>query len=410
MKGRFWPYFRLQLRRVARLLPSVLAIGAVLLLAVVAMGLSTADTRDREDGRLQVEIGVVGDLDSPYVQGLLYTLNHLDGARFSLRLVQMEEETARRRLVDGDLHSYLVIPAGFEEAVENASPFLITYVSSPTSTGLSNAVTDEIVHALSPLFTEGDGAILTLRRFARANGHLADAYLQMNETMQSYTSLVFSRSRLFAVEETGVRFGQSFERSVLAALSTFFLLIWGVAAAPLFAVKRGEIGRQLASDGLSAAGQIAAEYLAYLVPVFAGAAVALGGVMAWAGSSSPRLFHALFPDGASPADFAGRAALVCLCFSALHFLLYECTRGSVNGVLSLTFVSVAMGYVSGCFYAANYFPPAVERFGSVLPAGVAVRYLSGAMPEAAWHLLGFFILFFLLIVARRRAETAGDAL
>ncbi|MBQ3866700.1 MAG: hypothetical protein II776_07340, partial [Clostridia bacterium] len=93
MKGRFLPYLRLQTRRVARLFPAVLAIGAVLLLAVAAMGLSSADTRDREESRMQVEIGVVGDLDSPYVQTLLYTLNHLDGARFSLRLVQMEEET-----------------------------------------------------------------------------------------------------------------------------------------------------------------------------------------------------------------------------------------------------------------------------------------------------------------------------
>ena len=407
MKGRFLPYLRLQTRRVARLFPAVLAIGAVLLLAVAAMGLSSADTRDREESRMQVEIGVVGDLDSPYVQTLLYTLNHLDGARFSLRLVQMEEETARRRLVDGDLHSYLIIPEGFADAMENAAPFLITYVSSPTSTGLSNALMDEIVHSLSPLITEGDGALLALRRFARANGH---AYLQTNEAMQSYTSLVFSRSRLFAVEETGVRMGQGFERYLLSSLSAFFLLIWGVAAAPLFAARRGEIGRQLAAAGLSAAGQIAAEYAAYLLLVFAGAALALGGFAAGASLLAPGVWRTLFPDGAALFGYFARASLVALCFSALHFLIYECTRGSVAGLLAQTFVSVAMGYVCGCFYAANFFSPLIERVGQVLPAGAAIRFLSGDSPEQALLLSGYFALFLLLIFARRRAEMAGDTL
>ncbi|MBP5288458.1 MAG: ABC transporter permease, partial [Clostridia bacterium] len=371
----------------------------------VAAGNSYAD----EEGNAKLEIGVVGEIKEPYFDTMLFAVNNLSGSQIALKLTRMDEATAKRRLDAGEISSYVLVPDGFEDRMASKDPLPLTYVLAPTSSGVSTGIANEIIGGASRILLEGQNTMIGLRRYARANMPGVSITEFNNDVTNQFVTLLFSRENLFQTEEAGVLAGKGFIPYLLMSLSTFFVLIWGVSSAPLFSSRKTETGKLLIASGLGTVRQIAAEYLSYLALTLVG--VFFAALIAGFGMNlvAPDLFHLLFADGEAIARFLLRTAVICVVFSALQFMLYELARGTVAALLLQTLVAVFLGYVSGCFYSSHFFPRALQRFSAFLPTGAAIQYLTGTRPLFGLVLAGYFVLFILVIIWKRRADLAGDA-
>ena len=410
MKGRFWPYLGLQFKRAAHFLPYILGIGVLLLAAVGAYAAFAGSNYDSDDSRSVVEIGLVGEIKEPYFDAMLYTVNHLDDLSMSLYINRMDEKTAFDKLNSGQISAVVLVPEGFEDRMNTDDPLPLTYVVSPTSTGLWDVLTDEIIHTTASLLCEGQNVIIGMRRYGKVALPGSDRFQKSTEMVEDFVRIVLRRSNLFEVRETGIVAGQNFVAYLMSSLSAFYLLVWGVACAPFFSARRNEIHKILSSAGLGPAGQLAAEYLAYffLLLVGTGVSALLAGVVLRV--VLPDFLPMLLSDFSAAAVYFLRLTLVAAVFAALHFLLYELSRSTVAAILTQTLAAIAMGYVSGCFYSAEYFPAALQRVGSLLPPGAAMRFLAASDGRSLLVLSGYFVLFAALMLVKRRREMAGDAL
>jgi ABC-type multidrug transport system permease subunit len=107
----------------------------------------------------------------------------------------------------------------------------------------------------------------------------------------------------------------------------------------------------------------------------------------------------------SPAALLRALALLVLSIGAMQFFLYELVPSALGGALAQFLCAAAQGYVCGCFYPYTFFPEALQHLGAALPAGTALRYLSGVLRGAGGY-AGALLLWALAFLALSAAVRA----
>ena len=405
---RFGLYMLLSLKRCLRLLPSVLVLSLLLLGATMLIGSAAVEAGYDSEEKKKEQVGVVGDFDNAYLRLGLYALEHLDSSRYSIEIVRCESEReAARSLQSGNLHAYIVVPDGFAEALYEGQTLPITYVATEGAVGIGAMLIDEMVDAVSTMVTQTENDIYGVQNYLREAGH-PQPYEAGDRLAEEYLGLILAREELYDLKLVGVSRGLSFGEYYLCALTALFLLLWGVACAPVFSNAHMPLKRTLRSSGLTAPAQVLAEFAAYAV-LMAVSLVCIGAVACAA-------LALLFPNGLSLLETDADALRVCLtaalvpavCLCGLQQLLYELSRGAVSAMLMQFVTAVAMGYVCGCFYPLWALPEAVQKLGSALPAGVTMEFLGGVLTgestlAALAKLAGYLAVFLLLTCLMRNA-------
>ena len=369
-------YLRLQGKRVFRLLPAILLIGALFLGTVLLVGRSffLSDASGAE--KKAVRLGVVGSLDDPMLSTAVATLQNLDTSRFAITLETMSEEEAASALRRGELQAYILIPDGFYDAVNYyRNDVQITYVSTAGAVGIGTVMINEIAEAVGALLLESENAVYGMQSYASerfgdrfTDGEIGDLGFRMS---LRYASAIFRRESMYEVHETGLTNSLTFRGYYVCALLLLFLLLIAVPFSPLHTDRDDSLFRLLRVRGISCFAQVMAEYLAFAVTVVLLTVPVLflsGALLQTAGFSIPEFsaspissMLSLFP-ACIPAVFT-----VC----AMQFLLYELFTGAVSGILVQVLAALTAAYISGCFYPISYFPKTMQFLSDLLPAGTA---------------------------------------
>ena len=409
MGARFCSYLRAQLKRAMSLLPPVLAAGALLLAAVFLFFFAAGRDHAGDASAKRLRLGVAGDLESSQMLRLgVYALENFDVTRYSLELVKAGEAECARRMRAGDLNAYVVIPDGFEEALYRGETRPLRYVSTEGATLVGAVLIDEVVRAISDLLLETENAVYGAQRYLADNAPDVNPYAAGDRLSEEFFSLLLARDGLFETEIVGVGSGLDFTSYYLCAVTLLFLMLWGVAASPLFARNNGGPRRMLYARGFGAARQTLAEYAAYMALLLAGLAciAAVAGALL---SLLPELGEALGVEAGTLRDYLLRAVAVAFVFGAMQLLLSELSGGALGGMLLQFLVAGGMAYVCGCFYPSAFFPAAMQRLGAVLPAGLGFRWLSAPDLTGGLCLAGYLAVFLLLLVWRRSRGLKGGA-
>ncbi len=407
MRSRFFPYLRLNLKRAARFLPYVFGVGLLLFAVAAAFALSAADTHESGDAGERVSIGVVGNFEDPYISLVYFTLENVDNARFSLRLVPCESEEEALGLVrEGKMRAALLIPQDFTAEITEGRHKPIRYVTAGAD-GIGSALAGELVRTFSRLVLDGENSVYGIQAYVRERFPSLSPSAVSNAMMKDYLAVMVGRDALFETEVIGVGAGLDFAAYYRAAMAVFFAMAWGVTAAPFFARRRTELKKSLSAAGLGAAGQTAAEFFAFFLLTLAGLWLLTLASFAVLRAGFPALSASVLPEGGVFA-FLLPTLLPIFLFALMNFAVYEAARGSVSAILAQTLLSVGMGFLCGCFYPSSFLPPVMQRLGAVLPAGAAMRYLASPSLETALLPLGWAALFALFALLSRRAELKGD--
>ncbi len=396
-------YYELQVKRFARLLPWVAVIAVLLLLGAAAVLTSFVQYDASREENTALRVGVAGDTNNPYFAFGMTALKTLDSSRFTVELVAMEEETARRSLENGEIAAYVVVPEGFTEAALHGEIHPIPCVVSSGTNGMVSLFKTEIADVICELLVESQKGIYGLSQ------SLSDADLPQTDHADRmalrFVTLILHRDELYEVDEVGGTAGLPLLPSLICGVAVVLLWLIGLPYAAVVIRRDAALCRVLAAKGVTPLRQTATEYAAYVTvlvpPIYALASVVFFVDIGLSAGDKLRVLLAVLP--------------LLLLAAAFLLCVFFLVRDVISGMLAAFFSVVALGYVGGCLYPSYAFPAALQTLGAWLPTGVSHRYLAallqgeGALP-ALGGVLVYTLLFFLAAVLlryRRVVEEGG---
>lgn len=408
--SRAYLYFYAQLKRVLKILPIQLLVN---LSACICIGILTVFlVRDGllSSGRQKFQIGVVGDMSDPYLGFGLSTLQAIDDSRFVVELISMDEKEAREAFLKGELYAFALIPDGLIDSIENgANDRPVSYVAAEGQQGIGSIVMSEIVEVVSNLITCSQSGIYGAQKIM-SDYEITDGFREFTNRLNfRYFDIILSRNNLYNMEVLGVSNGLSTEGYYFCSVLIFLIILSGINNSLLFSRRNEALPSFLSAKGITAPRQVAGEYLAYVcltmacvLEIFTVLAIVFGSgvfhIAEWEGMGAAPLMEFLF-----------QFLPVTLMISSMQFLLYELASNIVSSILLQFLCGISMGYLSGFFYPAAFFPETLQGIGKLLPTGVALRCTAGSItgnapPTASLGFALYFLCFLALSVLARKSR------
>ena len=137
-------YFTLVLRRAKKLYPQIMLITILLVLGLVLSCVLLINKNNSSESKQKICVGIVGDATDTHLGIGVDVLTKIDVSRFSIDFVNIDEETARRKLRRGEISGYLKIPDEFIDSVVHGENVPLVYVTNNSPTGFGSLMMEEI--------------------------------------------------------------------------------------------------------------------------------------------------------------------------------------------------------------------------------------------------------------------------
>lgn len=402
-------YLILQFKRILRMLPLVLIVVAILFgaLMIVYQSMVQLSKEEASEKNTAFKVALCGYTDDPFLEMGLQAVQTFDSSRFSIEIVEMEESDAISLLEKGDIAAYVVIPEGFVEKAMYGEIMPIKYVSASGAVSLVSIFKDEITRLISDILVSCQKGAYGVYNAVSENDSSVSANSMLNLASINFVEFVFVRSNVYTIEELGIANGLGLEGYLFCGLCILFLMLICLAFAPILVRRDQSLSRMLAAKRYPLFGQVCCETVAYL----AGLLLLLGILVAGMGIFGQFLPLSLFEE----VDLAQSIGIVLgilpiiVMLALLSFMLYELTDNLISGVLLQFFVTLAMGFVSGCMYPIFFFPEAIQKLAGYLPMGIARNHLGNILTDtpSSTELLGlilYSVLFFAIALFLRRRK------
>ncbi len=331
------------LRRLVRIRENLFFVFALPLLLIVVLGLTVGSATPR--------IGVHVEADrTPAVDRLIEGLEAIDGASTTV-FDDLAEATGQ--LEREDITALVVVPAGYEEALQTGANVELRYVTIPTSGGF------EIQGLVRAVLAEQNAAI----RATRLVVDRAGVDEQEAAAVVAATDRTLPDVQVTTVDPTGRRFVDADAVGFVAAqeLILFVFLISMVAATALIQVRRLGVTRRMVATPASVVEIVAGEALgrygiAVVQSAFIIGSTALLFGLDWGSWSATLLIVAAFSLVATAAA---------LFIGALVSNENQATAVGIS-------LGMALAALGGCMVPLEIFPDGLRAVAHVTPHAWAV--------------------------------------
>ncbi|MDD5929995.1 MAG: ABC transporter permease [Spirochaetales bacterium] len=384
----FFSYQKAQIKRIFKILPFV-AVFSIIFFTVTGLIAklflnninfssfsSSSVTSPQENGSRKISIGIIGNMDEPYMDFGINALQTMDSTKMSIELKLMNEEEAKKALFKGKISAYVIIPEGFIESIEyGRNDKQVIYVTSDGQQGFSDIIKTQIADILSALIVHSQSGIYSMQEeLYRKKDYSRFDELTWDLNIK-YVYWVLSRNKFADIKETGVSNGLSLQTYYFCAIVIFFLMILSLAANPFFSNRSTELYKIFYSRGVHSFSTVIAELFSYFIfmeIIFAIILIIMDFALnidflkipQWKYSKN---FKELFL-------FFIRSIPTVFMLCTLHFVLYETVDSVVSGILLQFIFSFIICYVSGCFYPIDFFPELIQKISNFIPTGAALKY------------------------------------
>lgn len=393
-------YFYLQVKRSSRFFFFVFMISLIICLTLGCMLNTLIHMDTSSDKNRKLSIGIVGDASDSYLGFGISAIQSMDSSRYSIEIIELEEEDARKKLTRGEITAYIIIPEDFVDLALSGNIQSIPYVTTNSSTDIATLFKDEILEVVSRIFVESQKGIFGLQN-SLEDYHPDYPWEWIDGLTVEYFSLILNRSCVFDTEVIGVSDNLSFSGYMFCGILVLLMMLCGIPCGSLLIKTDMALPKLLNANRKNALIQISGEYFAYFLMMFLNFSIILGVTVATVGSNATFIF------GTAEINFIWFISLilhlipVILAITALQFLIYELSSSIAGGVLLQFLATIGLSYVSGCLYPINFFPESIQAISRFIPLGIARSYLSGFLSEnfQIAECIGLLISFALLFSA-----------
>lgn len=367
----------------------VMLVAALLVCGIYAVYQATVAKWSSDNSTEKFSVALVGGADDALLRLGISAVQTMDASRFTVELVEMEEQQAAQALYSGEIVAYIVIPEDFLDNALQGELIPLKFVSETGGKTILTVVKEELSAAVSNLVLASEQGSFALYDALTAMGYADIAHQEMNNLANLYASQIFNRDNLFSVEYIGVSEGLSFEKALLCGLTVLLMMLMSIPFAGVFVREGYGVERLLYSKGVGAFKQVLSELMLYGLAMLILVTAAM-----WA-----------FSGGTLKYLFAGIP--VALCVASFCLLIYSITGHLVSAVLLQMLLGVGMCFVSGCIYPISFFPASIQALARFLPTGVIKTHFSRVFLEQSLRdttllLAAFSVFFFTLCVGVRK--------
>lgn len=398
-------YFLLQLKRIIRIFPLVLAVVLVLYCGLMVVFNSVMQMLSDDEEQSKFEIALVGDPGDTYLNMGVTALQSFDTSRFAIDILKMDEQEAMKALEKGDIGAYVVIPPGFiEEAIQGQiSP--LKYVSTLGATGIVSMFKDEITAVIADIVLACQRGMYGIEDAFEAVEYYTNWGEYINSVSLSYAEFVLIRSKTYQIDELGIIDDLGMEGYLFCGICVLFLSLAMLPFGYLYIKRDLSFEKILVSKKYGVISQVLCEFLAFFTSV--SLLIGLTFILLSVGLDLIKLDMSWLLGNLSMGSVL-ELIPVLLMISAFAYMLFILSDDLVGGILLSFFVGIGMCFISGCMYPLYFFPQSVQKLASTLPHSLAREYFSGIVtgdrPESDAYGLLMYSLSFVIISAFVRKQ------
>lgn len=387
-------YFITQLKRLLRVFPAILLV-AVLLYGGLTLALNGMILQwNQSDVFQKVNIGMVGTADDYYLDLGLKAVQTMDSSKFTVSLVALEEQEAKKALETGEIDAYIYFPPEFVDYARTGFVKPLKFVSAAGSENILSLVKEELTTAIDSVLLSSERAAFGLYDALADLGEQEIAHGKRNELALALAALMLNRQDMYMLQELGVANGQSFGDYLLCGILTLFLFLLTMPFVGLFVRENSAMEQHLKSRGIGFSRQVLCEITAYFLTLLILAVMMLAVLSALTVKNVLTMIPAI------------------LSVAAISYFIYGIAKDLITGVLMQFVAVIAMCFVSGCMYPVHFFPVSIQNFGAYLPPSLVRSCVSSVLygtecTAAIWGLLGVAVGFTALSVLVRYARANG---
>lgn len=352
-------YFRLQVKKYAKILPVLLAESFLAVLFIAILGGIAIKVMGQESSFKQIKVGVVSEEEGSLTGLLLHFVEGMDSFKESSVLLKMEQQEAYGALESGEIYAAVFWEKGTLQSILDGTNIPVKVVLGHAGGNLETAVFRQVASAGGRLLSVAQAGIYGAHNFYQKSGQTqlipeAEAYL--NEAYLAYAlnrASVFHLKKVSATGKVGLPayYGISF----LLILLLFVTIVGGRYTR----VKRDAHTMVLAALGMKTGWQYLCDVLAFsMMLTGAGSVIALPVLAVCAGMEGMKSNTGLL---------WGMFIIVFFSATLLMRLLFQIC-GNDNGGIGIVFAVVFVTLLaSGFLIPTAFLPVSLEEAGRLLP-------------------------------------------
>ena len=152
-------YFCVQLKRLGRIMVPVLLVAAILFGCLMVVYDVVVSMSEESQVTTRYQVAVVGTADDLYLQLGLKAMSSVDSSRFSIELVEMEEEEAEKAMRRGKIAAFVVFPEEFLDTAFRGKIIPLKFVCAAGSVGFVSMIKDELTQMIETMLIEAQSGI-----------------------------------------------------------------------------------------------------------------------------------------------------------------------------------------------------------------------------------------------------------
>lgn len=358
-------YFRLQCKRIGKLLPGAAALMLTLLLGLSLLVAQFSRQSQAESGQ-KFRIAVCGDTGDSFLQLGIEALRTFDDTRFSMEILELSTADAQAALDTGEIAAYVVVPEGFVHDAERGIIQSLRFVTSPDAQGMVSLFKSEICDTISGILLASQQGVFGGAHAMEALGKQDRAHWYYNDYALETVEMVIYRGRASRLETLGLSGAPDLGTYLACGMTVTFLTLCALCFAPVMIPRATGLNRMLTARGKSVWGQTLSDFFAQALGLLALAFLSAGIPLAALGVPA-KVFLGVLP--------------VILTVASVSYLLYSFTGDMTGGVLLQFLGGIALCFLSGCLYPGFIFPERLQILGDRLPMGLCRRFLTAVLTE-----------------------------
>ncbi|MBE6737779.1 MAG: ABC transporter permease [Ruminococcaceae bacterium] len=398
----------LQLKRMLRFMPLVIAVTLCLLLGLSVFISGIVSYFDDSEEKKPLYIGVTGDTENEYMQIGIAAVKSLDDTRFSIVFEEMSESDAEKAIASGNISAYIVFPEDFIDKALSGDIERIEFVTSSGASDITTLFKNEITMIITDMMIASEKGTYGINDAMDENGLSKESLEAMEKISSYYVNMIFNRSKVYETKEIGFANGLDMMDYFVCGITVLLIFMMGLPYAIVYVKKDYSLSRLLLSRSHSCLRQLLCEYISHLAAMFS--LVVTVFVFLGITKNSFGTLSSIFDI--SLLTFILRLLPVIIMISAFNIFAFELADNIVSGMLIHFFTCLCMCYIAGCMYPIYTFPVVLQKISAFLPAGLAVNWLSGNF-TGDFHLMSlsgiliYSLLFFSASLFVRKQKTSN---
>lgn len=368
--------WRLELKRTIKLMPSMLLEAALLIVVLGAIAFGVGKLLYQDSDIIQINVAIVEGEENPLTDLVINYVQGMESIAKSCQFIIVTEEEGFSMLREGKAAAVLYLPDGVVEGIMNGSN-VPAQVFFPKDAGIESALLKELTDAGVQMLRVAQAEIYGIYDTAKEYGSLDS--LSVLETDIDMYNLAFALDRLalFRMQNISATGNLTVVQYGIASLTTFFLILLGMACYPMMQPYPDALRGQLKRHKIGIGQQCFCKWLCGLCSMIisslffwfmAKGILAMLGYSAWMPRMGVRQI--------------GTVIAVLLCVATLVFMIFQMAGSGTAAILILFFLSTVMIYFSGGILPSVFLPQTVQSIGKLLPTTYLIEaagslYLDG---------------------------------